>query len=154
MNSSMKRSFVPYGLIALCVLLLDRISKWYAVQHIQMPIQINQFLSFELAFNRGISWGMFHGSGCLFALVRIVISLVTFFVAISAYARWREGQLVLGEVLVVAGSFSNLIDRAFYGGVVDFILLHYSDWYWPVFNVADMAIVCGVALMIWEYYRS
>ncbi len=155
MMSLKHRSLVSYGFVALLVLLFDRVSKWYVVQHVQAPIEINPFLSFELAFNRGISWGMFHGSSSLmFAVVTIIISIVTFFVAVAVYAGWRENEIVLGEIMVVAGSIGNLIDRAWYGGVVDFILLHYRDWHWPLFNIADMAIVCGVAIMIGEYYRS
>lgn len=153
--STIKRLAWNYKFLFLSIIFLDRFSKWYAMQQWQVPLQINQFLTFELAYNRGISWGMFHSSSDLvFVLVSIVIGVVTFLVAGTAWIRFMNGQSIIGELLVVAGSTSNLIDRVLYGGVVDFILLSYGEWSWPVFNFADMAIVLGVFVMIWEHYRS
>ncbi len=153
--SRIKRFLWNYKFLFFGIILLDRISKWYAMQQWQVPLHINQFLTFELAYNRGISWGMFHSSNdFVFVLVSIAIGVVTLIVASSAWIRFMNGQSIIGELLVVAGSVSNLIDRALYGGVVDFILLSYGDWSWPVFNFADMAIVLGVFVMIVEHYRS
>jgi signal peptidase II len=153
--SAIKRSVWGYAFLFFGIVLLDRISKWYAMQQWHVPLQINQFLTFELAYNRGISWGMFHStSNLVFACVSIAIGAVTLLVASSAWIRFMNGHSIIGELLVVAGSVSNLIDRALYGGVVDFILLSYGEWSWPVFNLADMAIVLGVGVMILEHYRS
>ena len=153
--SKLKRSLWNYVFLFFGIILLDRLSKWYAMQQWQVPLHINQFLTFELAYNRGISWGMFHSSNdFVFVLVSIAIGVVTLIVASSAWIRFMNGQSIIGELLVVAGSVSNLIDRALYGGVVDFILLSYGDWSWPVFNFADMAIVLGVGVMIWERNES
>lgn len=149
------RSILSYSFLALGILAFDRISKWYAMSNWQLPQQINQFLSFELTYNRGISWGLFHSAnGCIFGTVSLIIASVTLMVAALAVQKIKEGDCIIGETLIVAGSVSNLIDRALYGGVVDFILLSYGEYSWPVFNVADMAIVVGVAVMVWEQYRS
>ncbi len=154
MKDSMKRWW-RYGLLALGVLIIDRLTKWYALQQFQVPVHINQFLSFELTFNRGISWGMFHGASTqVFLVVSVAIALVTCLVASYALKEFKKGRPIIGETLVIAGSLSNLIDRAVYGGVIDFILVSYGTWSWPVFNGADMAIVLGVGLMIMEQYRS
>ncbi|EKD48767.1 MAG: lipoprotein signal peptidase [uncultured bacterium] len=144
-----------YGVVSLAVIAFDRISKWYAIHTWQLPQQINQFLSFELMYNRGISWGLFHSaSNCLFTTVSFIIAAVTIAVAVLAIQKFKTGEWIGGEVLVVAGSISNIIDRVMFGGVVDFIHLSYGHWSWPLFNVADMVIVAGVALMVWEQYRS
>ena len=50
--------------------------------------------------------------------------------------------------LILGGALGNLVDRLLLGHVVDFILVHYRDWYFPAFNVADMALSCGAALWI------
>ena len=64
-------------------------------------------------------------------------------------------KLIIGEICIFAGAISNVVDRYVYGGVVDFIALSYGDWHFAVFNVADMFIFCGVALMlILEYTHS
>jgi len=146
---------IGYGTLAAIIIVFDRITKWYALNHWYVRQQINQFLSFELTFNRGISWGFFHSaSNCLFVTVSLLIAAVTVGVAVLAIQRLKAGECIFGETLVVAGSISNIIDRILYSGVVDFIALSYGDWMWPLFNVADMAIVVGVAIMIWEQYTS
>jgi signal peptidase II len=61
---------------------------------------------------------------------------------------------VYAEIMVLAGAISNVIDRAFYQGVIDFVHLHIGDWSWPIFNVADVAIVCGILWMIKEQYQE
>jgi len=146
---------IGYGLLSVGIVSIDQLSKWYALDHWQLREQINQFLSFELTFNRGISWGFFHSaSSCLFTTVSLIIAAVTIGVAALAVQRLKAGDCILGETLIVAGSISNIIDRVLYGGVVDFISLSYGDWMWPLFNIADVAIVCGVVIMIWEQYKS
>lgn len=146
---------IGYGLISVAIICLDQVSKWYALDHWQIREQINQFLSFELTFNRGISWGIFHSaSNCLFTTVSLIIVAVTIGVAAVAMQRFKAGECILGETLIVSGSVSNIIDRVLHSGVVDFISLSYGDWMWPLFNIADMAIVCGVVILIWEQYKS
>jgi signal peptidase II len=101
--------------------------------------------------NRGISWGMFHSSNLIvFVAVSLLIGFVTFIVLLHALYCFKKNVGILGHVLVITGSLSNLIDRALYGGVIDFIILSYHYYTWPVFNCADIAIVCGVGIMLWN----
>jgi signal peptidase II len=79
-------------------------------------------------------------------------------VAVSAGVLWwltrlpRAGKklLALGLALLLGGAIGNLIDRLLYGYVVDFILVYYRGWSYPAFNVADSAITCGVALVLFD----
>ena len=59
-------------------------------------------------------------------------------------------MLALGLALVLGGAIGNVIDRVAYGYVIDFILFYYKDWSYPAFNVADSAITCGVALILYD----
>lgn len=68
--------------------------------------------------------------------------------AFYTFFQWKQNQSILAEVFILAGGLSNIIDRFVYSGVVDFIVLGYKDWFWPVFNVADAFIVLGVTLMM------
>ena len=78
--------------------------------------------------------------------------------AVSAGILWwlvrlpRRGKtlLALGLALLLGGALGNLIDRLIYGSVVDFILVYYRDWSYPAFNLADSAITCGVALVLFD----
>jgi len=60
----------------------------------------------------------------------------------------QEKWLSLSFALILGGAAGNLIDRAYYGYVIDFIQVYYDKWYFPTFNIADSAIFCGAALML------
>ncbi len=131
------------------VLILDQASKQVALDAFT-PIDrvaLLPFLDLTLAWNRGVSFGMF-GSGAAPPIVFVLVA-----VAISAFLVWQmlkaETRLAaLGYALIVGGAVGNVVDRAIYGAVIDFILLYWRDWSWPVFNVADMAITFGVCLIL------
>lgn len=138
-----------YTFLATIILIIDRITKLAALTYVQTPRVINPYLTFEVTFNRGVSWGMFHEATDLeFILVSIIITAITAFLCWHAYSMYKKGNSIIGHLCVIAGSISNLIDRIIYGGVIDFILLSYNSYSWPVFNIADMMIVCGVGLLV------
>lgn len=102
--------------------------------------------------NRGFSWGLFHsGHTWQFVGVTLIISLVTAFVCWQAMQVKKQSVPFIGYVCILVGSLSNLFDRVWYQGVIDFIVLSYHGYSWPVFNVADVAVVVGVFLiMMWS----
>lgn len=137
-----------YGLLAAVVFIADRASKAYALQNFVDPVQFNRFISAELVFNRGISWGMLRfDDHHFFLLVSLLVVTVCLLLAAYAYKRWQQGKLIIGETMVCAGALSNVLDRFWYGGVVDFIAVSYESWTFPIFNIADVCIVGGVFLM-------
>jgi len=143
-----------YALIPVLVITADRITKYFALAHCREGCILNQFLSLNLAFNRGISWGTFsQAPGNVFYLVTALVVLVTFGLASYTIRRMRMGKSIWAELLVLAGSFSNMFDRFVHGGVVDFILVSYGTYSWPMFNVADICIVTGVAAMVFAVYK-
>jgi signal peptidase II len=141
------KKIVPYFFIASAILLIDRFTKSLALT-LQHEYRINQFLSFDLAFNRGINFGLFNAQGASsFIFINVCIALVIVGVMLYTIYCWRHNEPILGHILVLTGAVSNYYDRLFHGGVIDFILLWLGDWSWPAFNVADMAIVLGIGLM-------
>lgn len=137
------------------IFILDRVTKLAALKYLQTPRVINEYFSFELTFNRGISWGMFHdATGIMFGVVFAVIAAITGALCWHACDTYKKGHPIIGHVCIITGSIANLIDRAIYGGVIDFILLSYKHYSWPVFNIADVAIVYGVALLIFVDEQS
>jgi signal peptidase II len=60
----------------------------------------------------------------------------------------------LSMSLILGGALGNLIDRIAYGYVIDFLLFHWDEHYFPAFNLADSAITCGAGLMIWESFME
>ena len=145
------RSNFFLSLIA-CIILfgIDRASKLWALS-LDDDVVVNQFLSFHLAFNRGISWGFFDSSESLpFLIVSAVVLALVVYLMWYTLQRYRAGESVIGELLVLTGAFSNIFDRLYYQGVIDFIVLSFKDYYWPVFNIADGLIVLGVFIMVME----
>ncbi len=148
-------AFFWYSVTFVGVVVFDRITKYWALASLDQPYVVNEFLSFELTFNRGISWGMFNtGDQTTFAVVSIAVALITCVLVGYAYMRWQDARCIAGEVLIIAGSCSNLVDRLLYKGVVDFIHFHAYGWSWPLFNVADMSIVLGVGIVFFLSFRD
>ena len=134
--------WVPYCLILLCLTMLDRCTKQYAVKAFAIPLKINSLLSFELVFNRGISWGLFGSNNeFLFAVLNVLIILFLVFFIVYIKQRYQHKQSVFAELLVMCGALSNVCDRFYYQGVIDFIVLSLGSWSWPVLNLARMFLL-------------
>lgn len=140
------------GLIALAVVLLDQASKVWAEQALAYgrPVEIFGWFNLTLVYNRGAAFSFLSEAGgwqrgffILIGLVAVVI-LLGWLRRLSPRERWQG----LGLALILGGAVGNLIDRARYGYVVDFIDWHYAGWHWPTFNVADSAIAMGVVLLL------
>ena len=121
-------------------------------------VKIMPFVDFVLTWNTGISYGWFQQEGpfgqwALLALKVIAVALLWIWLA---RARSRPTALALG--LIIGGAIGNAIDRLLYGAVADFVLLHLetASWRfnWYVFNLADVAIVAGVAVLLYESIRG
>jgi signal peptidase II len=135
------------------IVLVDGITKMWALEQCQPYWFVNQFLSITPTLNRGVSWGLFYCEQQLpFTLMSLFIVAITIALCAHAMMRAREGYAVWGQVCAISGSISNIYDRFSYGGVIDFILISYKNWEFPVFNIADVAIVGGVALMLWQLW--
>ncbi|KKP36142.1 MAG: Lipoprotein signal peptidase [candidate division TM6 bacterium GW2011_GWF2_32_72] len=149
----MKKNNIFCVAMFLVTIFADRITKLWSIN--MGYYKVNSIFSFDLVMNRGVSWGMFHYSDTTaFVLVSLFVLLVTLGVGFLAYTKWRDGESILGESLIIAGSFSNLLDRIIYGGVVDFIVINIGNWNWPAFNIADTAIVVGVATILLLSFKS
>lgn len=151
----MRRLNLHYLLLVGLVIVIDRMTKLYALHFFGIPKQITPFLDFHLVFNRGVSWGLFHSDQqTIFMWISIIIAFVIAALAFYTYVLWMNYQSIVGELLILAGAVSNLYDRMMYQGVIDFIHLSADSWHWPVFNVADMAIVLGVCIVIYQQYGT
>lgn len=144
-----------YCLMGILIIFFDRFTKNWALQQCEFPYVINNFITCEVGYNRGVTWGLLHStSPWLFGIVTAFIIFITLIVIRYAQNQYAQGYSIFGETLVVAGSLSNIVDRFLYGGVVDFIELSYGNWVWPSFNIADASIVCGVFMMLFVHYKK
>jgi signal peptidase II len=151
---------------ALLLFILDQVTKIWAVKYLVTIIPVFTFLDFikldlELAFNQGVSWGLFSAYNLISRLSLIaVILVILIYLILYTRHKLRAGKIILGESLIIAGAISNLIDRLYYGAVIDFIHVSFKfnylnnlSWDFPIFNLADMGIFIGVCYMLFrEYY--
>lgn len=141
------------GLIsAIAVLAADQASKWWIVNIVRLPergqVVLLPVLNFTWVENRGVTFGLFSGFGQWSYLLLAAIALAVV-VALTAWLRRAETRLVAVALgAIVGGAISNVLDRLRFGYVVDFIHAHIGEVSWYVFNVADAAIVCGVAALV------
>jgi len=148
---------LSYAVFGIFIIACDQISKWFALSLFQTESHaVFPWLTFRLVFNRGISWGMFSSPRQLtFWIVTGIVIAVTSVIAIMAYKGFLKKQSIVGELFVLSGSISNLIDRFAHHAVIDFIEVSYKNWMWPVFNISDCFIVIGVIfIFINQYKRS
>jgi signal peptidase II len=146
------------GGLAVTVLVLDQLTKWWAVSELGdgHAVDVVGSLRFKLAYNTGSAFSLAQGRGALISL--LALAVVAVLLRSGRHATRPLAALALG--LVVGGAVGNLVDRAFRdgpgdegflgGAVVDFIDL---QW-WPVFNLADSAIVCGAILLVLTSWRD
>ena len=140
--------------VAVAIFVADQISKWLVLNLFQDSMQryfeITPFFNIVLAWNPGISFGMFGDVGDHGPTILIVLSLVIS-VALAVWltkAETRLSALAIGAL--IGGALGNVIDRFRFGAVTDFLDVHVLGYHWPAFNVADSAIVIGAALIVWE----
>jgi signal peptidase II len=109
----------------------------------------------RLAFNPGSAFGLFHSAnGARWFLSIIGVLAVGGMVWMLKKAREDQRALHWALALVAGGAIGNLIDRIYFGVVTDMVVWHYKAKEWPVFNVADVALVVGVGLMFLDISRE
>lgn len=116
-------------------------------------VEVLPFFDLVMVWNRGISYGLFQQDTAVGRFVLLAISIA----ACALVVHWlrapqpRLQALALG--LILGGAAGNAVDRLAYGAVADFVLLHAGAFEWYVFNIADAAIVVGVALLLYGALR-
>lgn len=161
MSNSGTRSDASLGLafalpLAVLALAADQGSKWAILTLVMDPprvIEVMPFFNLTLGFNRGITFGLLGGGSTgpwpLTAAALVAIAGL----AVWAWrARCRIEAAAIGAV--VGGAIGNVADRVRQGAVTDFLDLHAFGWHWPTFNVADVAIVCGVGTLLLRSWRG
>ena len=145
---------------ALATLVLDQASKFWLVRVFDIArrgtVKLTPFFDLVLAWNQGISFGWFQNDGPAAQIVLMAIKAVAVVVLAVWMARSRTLIATLALGLIIGGAVGNGIDRLAYGAVVDFALFHVqfgeNTFNWYVFNLADVAIVAGVAALLYDSF--
>lgn len=147
-SSRAKPNAVIWLLLSAAVIALDQASKAWVLARLPefraVPV-IDGFWNWYRTYNTGAAFSFLSDAGgwqtWLFTFLAVAISgLMAWWLSRTPRGDWRTA---LPYALVVGGALGNVIDRLIHGHVVDFIQWYVRDHYWPSFNVADSAIVCG-----------
>ena len=140
------------------VLVLDQVVKHWVVDafylYEQLPV-IPSFFSLTLAYNTGAAFSFLSDQGgwqrWFFVVIAsgVSVMLVSWLYRMKEHESWQACAMAL----ILGGALGNLYDRAVNGYVVDFLLVYYEQWYFPAFNLADVGITIGAAMLILDMFR-
>jgi signal peptidase II len=138
-------------LIAALVFAFDQLSKYWVLKIVNLderePIQITPFLDLAMAWNKGVSYGLLttHMQGLLVALSLAITAMLVIWLT-----KADKPLAAASYGLLIGGALGNALDRLVHGAVADFVHLHWGTFSWYIFNIADIAIVAGVAVLLYE----
>ncbi|MGB3722224.1 MAG: signal peptidase II [Pacificimonas sp.] len=139
-------------LIAAIVFIADQLSKWWIISGLKLEslgsVPLLPFLSFTWVENRGVAMGLFQAEADIGRWLLVILTG-----AIAAAIIWwinseRDSTDLAAMGIILGGAIGNIVDRVRLGYVADFVHLHWGDWSFYVFNVADAAITIGVGLLL------
>jgi len=143
-----------FGLACL-VVVLDQVSKHAVRQALAFgqSVRVTSFFDLVLVFNPGAAFSFLSdASGWQREFFVCVALLASGFVSYLIVRHRGKVLFSFALALILGGALGNLVDRVVFGAVVDFLHFHVAQYYWPAFNLADSAITCGAALLIWESF--
>ena len=138
-----------YFIIALLVIGLDQLTKWFIINNMDFGESITvieDFLYVTSHRNTGAAWGILEGQMWFFYIITVIVIIALIYYMKKAT---NEGTLFkLSLALMLGGAIGNFIDRVFRKEVVDFIHTYPFGYNFPIFNIADSALVVGVGLLM------
>jgi signal peptidase II len=150
----------PGVIAAIAVLALDQAAKLWLLFVLDIghrgAVSVTPFFDLVLAWNPGISFGWFQNDSAVAQIALMIVKAVAVVVLAIWMARSRTLLATVALGLIIGGATGNAIDRIAYGAVVDFALFHVqfgpNTYSWYVFNLADVAIVAGVAALLYDSF--
>ena len=153
------RRQLKWFVLALAIIVADQLSKIYFNSHYQfgeLREVIPGYFGFTLLYNPGAAFSFLAAAG---GWQKFFFSALAF--AVSGWLGWNllrdrfACMMSVAAAFIMGGALGNVIDRLLYGHVIDFIQVHhYSDWYYPAFNLADSFICVGAVLMVLDSLRN
>ena len=143
-------------LLAGVIVAIDQITKYVIMQKFVLheTLTVTPFFNLVRVHNTGAAFSMLAEAGGWQRVFFIGIAVAASVWVVWLLRRYPQQKLFcLALGMILGGAIGNLIDRVLFGAVVDFVQVHYAGYFFPAFNVADSAITCGAALLIWDGLR-
>ena len=142
-------------ILILIIFFLDRYTKLLILNNFtENTYYLNDYINLDLVWNTGIGFGLFSSNSGLFynilsLLILVVISCLFYFLIVSN----KYDKIIYS--IIVGGALGNFYDRIFFRAVPDFIDLHYKNFHWFTFNLADIFITLGIiAFLLKEFLKT
>lgn len=153
----------PYAglglIVAVLTCVIDQANKWWMINVFDLPnrgdVPVLPFLTLKFTLNTGISYSLFDMPTYEWQLALATLAII----ASAALWLWLAQSatnkvMAIGLGLIIGGAVGNAIDRVLLQGVADFYKLHAGGFSWYIFNIADVAIVAGVAALLYDLYLT
>ena len=143
-NNYYKKPNLYVIIFIILIFFFDRYTKSIIIKDFSNNIFfVNDYINFDLIWNTGIGFGLLsYNSSLIYNLITFLISIIILFLIFFALASKKNDKFIFSAI--IGGALGNLYDRIVYSAVPDFIDLHYSNFHWFTFNVADMFITIGI----------
>ncbi len=143
-----KKNNIFFAIIIFVIFLLDRIAKINVINNLKNnSIYVNDYLNFELIWNIGIGFGFLStNSNLLYNLITLIIGIIIMTLIYFSILSKNIDKIIFA--IIIGGACGNFYDRLVYMAVPDFIDLHYQNFHWFIFNVADIFITLGIFFFI------
>ena len=143
----LKENVLMFFLIIL-IFFLDRYSKTFILNNLnENLIYINNFINFDLIWNTGVGFGFLSSSSSLiYNTISVMVGIIVIALIFISLKSDKFDKIAFS--LIIGGALGNFYDRIFFKAVPDFIDIHYGNFHWFTFNIADIFITIGVICFI------
>ena len=147
-NYLYKKENIFYLIVVIIIFSLDRFSKISVLNNFNdNTYYINSFINFDLIWNIGIGFGLLStDTNIIYSLITVIIALVIIFLLYIFVMSESLDKFIYA--IILGGALGNFYDRLVYKAVPDFIDLHYNNFHWFTFNVADKFITLGIIVFV------
>jgi len=139
------------------IVIADQITKFWIHKNLAFMTYLDIFPFFKIVHfqNKGAAFSFLHDAAGWQRYFLITVSMTAIVVIPFFIKKNKKEPLALWSfTFILAGAIGNLIDRIYYGYVIDFLYLHVNDFYWPAFNIADSFITIGAFLLIFDMVKK
>ncbi len=138
------------------IIIADLLTKGLALAYLpfNQPVAIFPSFNLTLVYNHGAAFSVLSDEGGWQRWFLSAIAILVSVMIIVWLRNVKDTPLInrIGLALILGGALGNLIDRLYYGYVIDFLDFHFSGWHFPAFNIADSAITCGAIALLLTLY--
>tara|TARA_B100001057_G_scaffold233272_1_gene233489 strand:+ start:1228 stop:1728 length:501 start_codon:yes stop_codon:yes gene_type:complete len=144
----LKKENIYFFSIIIIIFFLDRISKIKIINTFNENVYyLNDYINFDLIWNLGVGFGFLSTSSSLFYnLVTVLIGMVILFLSYFFIISENIDKFIYS--IIIGGALGNFYDRMIYRAVPDYIDIHYGNFHWFTFNVADIFISVGILIFV------